>query len=148
VCEQPLLVLVDGDQYGKPPKAKTDPRKNRTLGNLLEDCPPPLELFPYFARERKELLAAWCGKGKAIFLEALEWARKKYLHDRLPHYLVSRSALGFFRKKESAASGAVAIEDDDDEGGTWFVEGFFDQPEREASATQTTDNRGVGVLVR
>jgi hypothetical protein len=146
VCGQPILVLVDGEPYGKPPKAKKSKGDKRILGNLLEDCPTPLVLVPYFAREREEVLAAWRGKSKAIFLEALEWARKAYLRDGLPHHLVTRSALGFYRKKASAASGVV--HDDDDDEGSWFVEGFFDTPEGSVDATQETDEGRVGVLVR
>lgn len=146
MCEVPLSILVDGEPYGKPPKPKKKQGDKRILGNLLEDCPPPLELFPYFARERKEILAAYNGRSKAIFLEALEWSRKAYLHDGLPHHLLVRSALGFFRKKVSAAGGTVQSDIPDEEG-SWFVPEFY-EAEGSTSATQETDDRRVGVLVR
>lgn len=147
-CKQPLSILVDGDQYGKPPKAKRDARSLRTLGNLLEDCPTPLKLFPFFAGDRKELLAAWRGKNQGVLLQALQWCLTKYLKDGMPHHVCVRNAMAFYRKKVSAMSGVVHVEEkEDSDGGSWIGDDIFNDPEG-SDVAQATDDRRARVLVR
>ena len=78
-CNAPYQVMVDGTQWGKPPKLAKK-KSTRKLGTLFPDCPMPLADVPYLERDKTGLLAAYAAN-KGILFEAVKWA----INQRIPY---------------------------------------------------------------
>jgi hypothetical protein len=106
-CGVPLAGFELGnDERGtpdwKPPKKEVPEGGKRTLGNLIPDCPERLKQFPYFERDKVDIMEV-LARNRQILLDEIDYQRQMYLKKQGRRVNVAHNGMVSARNKIGAS---------------------------------------------